>query len=74
MATFAFKALDLSGVHTRGELEADDKQSVASQLRSKGLIVIDIEERKGAAGQEFAQIVKLIVEQINAQPNAAIPQ
>src|SRR5436305_5061117 len=49
MATFAFKALDLSGTHTRGELEADDKQSVASQLRSKGLIVIDIEERKGAA-------------------------
>jgi type IV pilus assembly protein PilC len=49
MATFAFKALDLAGVSTRGEVEADDKQSVASQLRGKGLIVIDIEEQKGAA-------------------------
>jgi type IV pilus assembly protein PilC len=46
MATFAFKAVDLSGVPTRGELDGDDKQTVASQLRSKGLIVLDIEEQK----------------------------
>jgi type IV pilus assembly protein PilC len=44
MATFAFKALDLSGVTTKGEIEADSKQAVASQLRGKGLIVVDIEE------------------------------
>ncbi|GAC1520173.1 MAG: type II secretion system F family protein [Thermoleophilaceae bacterium] len=49
MSTFAFKALDLAGSSTRGELEADDKQAVASQLRGKGLIVLDIEERKSAA-------------------------
>src|ERR1700704_284796 len=49
MATFAFKAVDLSGVSTRGELEADDKQAVASQLRAKGLIVLDIEEHKNPA-------------------------
>src|SRR3954471_17598729 len=49
MATYAFKALDLAGVSTRGELEADDKQQVASQLRGKGLIVLDIAEKKGAA-------------------------
>src|SRR5919206_99496 len=48
MATFAFKAVDLAGVPTRGELEADDKQVVASQLRAKGLIVLDIEEQKNA--------------------------
>src|SRR3954464_12983536 len=46
--TFAFKALDLAGVSTIGELEADDKQQVASQLRGKGLIVLDIEEKKSA--------------------------
>ena len=45
MATFAFKALDLAGARTRGEIEGDDKQAVASQLRSKGLIVVDIEEQ-----------------------------
>ncbi len=44
MGTFSFKALDLAGVPTKGEVEANDKQSVASQLRSKGLIVTDIEE------------------------------
>ena len=48
MATFAFKAVDLSGVSTRGEVEADTKQAVASQLRAKGLIVIDIEEKKSS--------------------------
>jgi type IV pilus assembly protein PilC len=44
MANFAFKALDLSGVPTKGEMDAGDKQAVAAQLRSKGLIVVDIEE------------------------------
>jgi type IV pilus assembly protein PilC len=46
MASFAFKAVDLSGVPTRGELDGEDKQTVASQLRAKGLIVLDIEEQK----------------------------
>jgi type IV pilus assembly protein PilC len=48
VATFAFKAVDLAGVATRGELDGDDKQTVASQLRAKGLIVLDIEEQKNA--------------------------
>src|SRR3954467_3936180 len=48
MGTFAFKARDLAGTSTRGELEADDKQAVAAQLRSKGLVVLDIEEKKSA--------------------------
>ena len=46
--TFTFKALDLSGVSTRGEVDAENKQHVASQLRAKGLIVVDIEEKKGS--------------------------
>src|SRR2546423_3310704 len=46
MATFGFKALDLAGAQTRGEVEADNKQTVSSQLRAKGLIVLDIEELK----------------------------
>jgi type IV pilus assembly protein PilC len=56
MATFAFKALDLSGSATRGEIDADDKQAVAAQLRSKGLIVLDIEEQVARnAGDIFAR-------------------
>src|SRR2546423_1919386 len=46
MATFGFKALDLAGAQTRGEMEADNKQAVSSQLRAKGLIVLDVEEMK----------------------------
>jgi type IV pilus assembly protein PilC len=56
MATYAFKALDLSGASTKGEMEAGDKQAVAAQLRSKGLIVVDIEEQVPAnAGDILAR-------------------
>ena len=53
MATYAFKALDLAGAPTKGEMEAGDKQAVAAQLRSKGLIVVDIEELKPASAGDI---------------------
>jgi type IV pilus assembly protein PilC len=53
MASYAFKALDLSGTPTRGEMDAGDKQAVAAQLRSKGLIVVDIEEQKPASAGDI---------------------
>lgn len=53
MATFAFKALDLAGAPTKGEMEAGDKQAVAAQLRSKGLIVVDIEEQTPASAGDI---------------------
>src|ERR671910_2121094 len=53
MATYAFKALDLSGVPSKGEMEAGDKQAVAAQLRSKGLIVVDIEEQTPASAGDI---------------------
>src|SRR3712207_3957640 len=60
MATFAFKAFDLAGVPTRGEIEANDKQAVASQLRSKGLIVVDIEEQKPASATDVLANLKRV--------------
>src|ERR671919_1531711 len=60
MGTFAFKALDLAGSPTKGEIEGADKQTVASQLRSKGLIVVDIEEKAAAnAGDLLARFKKV---------------
>ena len=53
MATYAFKALDLAGAPTKGEMEAGDKQAVAAQLRSKGLIVVDIEEQTPASAGDI---------------------
>jgi type IV pilus assembly protein PilC len=60
MATYAFKALDLRGAPSKGEIEATDKQIVASQLRSRGLIVVDIEEKTPAnAGDLLERFQKI---------------
>src|SRR5918997_1825825 len=60
MATFAFKALDLGGTASRGLVDGADKQTVASQLRAKGLIVVDIEEQTAAsAGDILARFRKV---------------
>jgi type II secretory pathway component PulF len=42
MANFTFRAVDLAGVPSRGELDASSKSQVADQLRQRGLIVLDI--------------------------------
>ena len=44
-ATFAFEAIDLTGVPTKGEIEADSKGQVAEQLRQRGLVVLDVSEK-----------------------------
>ncbi|HEX2070821.1 MAG TPA: type II secretion system F family protein [Thermoleophilaceae bacterium] len=65
MTTFAFKALDVAGVPTRGEIDADDKQVVVSQLRSRGLTVLDIEEQKPTdVGDIFARFKKVKAEDL----------
>ncbi|HWJ42802.1 MAG TPA: type II secretion system F family protein [Solirubrobacterales bacterium] len=43
--TFAFRAMDLSGVASTGEVEADSKAQVTEQLRQRGLIVLDVSEK-----------------------------
>jgi type IV pilus assembly protein PilC len=42
MATYVFKAMDLTGAKATGEVEAENKQIVSEQLKSRGLIVLDI--------------------------------
>src|SRR5919108_3392689 len=65
MATYAFKALDLAGAATKGEMEAGDKQAVAAQLRSKGLIVVDIEELVPAnAGDILARFQRIKADEL----------
>jgi type IV pilus assembly protein PilC len=65
MATYAFKALDLAGAPTKGEMEAGDKQAVAAQLRSKGLIVVDIEEQTPAnAGDILARFRRVKADEL----------
>lgn len=43
--TFAFRAMDVAGAATAGELEAESKAQVTEQLRQRGLIVLDVTEK-----------------------------
>jgi type IV pilus assembly protein PilC len=45
-STFAFRAMDLGGAATAGEVEAESKAQVTEQLRQRGLIVLDVSEKK----------------------------
>jgi type IV pilus assembly protein PilC len=48
MSTYAFRAVDLAGVPARGEMDASSKSVVSEQLRQRGLIVLDINEKHEA--------------------------
>jgi type IV pilus assembly protein PilC len=48
MSTYAFRAVDVAGVPSRGEIDAPTKAQVTEQLRAKGLIVLDVSERHEA--------------------------
>jgi type IV pilus assembly protein PilC len=44
-STFAFRAMDVAGAATAGEVEAESKAQVSEQLRQRGLIVLDVSEK-----------------------------
>jgi type IV pilus assembly protein PilC len=48
MSTFAFRAVDVAGVPSRGEVDAETKGQVSEQLRERGLIVLDVSEKHEA--------------------------
>jgi type IV pilus assembly protein PilC len=43
--TFSFRAMDLSGAASAGEVEAESKAQVMDQLRQRGLIVLEVSEK-----------------------------
>lgn len=51
-ATFAFEAIDLTGIPTKGEMEADSKAQVSEQLRQRGLVVLDVSEKSAPVNLE----------------------
>ena len=48
MSTYAFRAVDLAGVPSRGVVDAETKSQVTEQLRERGLIVLDVSEKNEA--------------------------
>jgi len=51
-STYEYRAIDLSGSTSSGELLAESKAAVGEQLRQRGLIVLDIAEKKSPANIE----------------------
>jgi type IV pilus assembly protein PilC len=60
VSTYVFKAMDLAGVKAKGEVEADSKQAVSDQLRARGMIVLDIADKRASREieLEFLKSVK----------------
>ena len=56
MSTYAFRAVDVAGVPSRGELEADTKAQVTEQLRQRGLIVLDVSEKRTRSSSRASSI------------------
>ena len=59
MSTYLFKAMDVSGAKAAGEVEATSKQAVADQLKSRGMIVLDIADKKQAKEIKFSFMQKV---------------
>jgi type IV pilus assembly protein PilC len=53
MATFAFKAVDLSGIPQTGEIVGADKKAVTTELSGRGLKVMALEEKKSGLQMEI---------------------
>ncbi|MBJ7518748.1 MAG: type II secretion system F family protein [Solirubrobacteraceae bacterium] len=46
MSTFAYTVIDSTGSQSKGEVEAETLQSVTDQLRQRGLIVLNVGEKR----------------------------
>jgi type IV pilus assembly protein PilC len=45
VSSYAFKAVDVAGVPSRGEMDAPSKSQVSEELRRRGLIPLEVSER-----------------------------
>ena len=54
MSTYVFKAMDLAGAKAGGEVEAISKQAAADQLKTRGLIVLDVSAKHASREIELS--------------------
>src|SRR5205085_6504246 len=64
MSTYVFKAMDVAGLPAKGEVDAESKQHVADQLRSRGLIVLDIADKHSSREISFDFLKKVAPEDL----------
>lgn len=59
MSTYVFKAMDLAGARARGEIDAESKAAVLSQLKARGLIVLDVADKHSSREIELGFLKKV---------------
>lgn len=60
MSTFVFKAMDFAGAKASGEVEAESKQVVADQLKQRGLVVLEIADKRSSREINIALLKKKV--------------
>jgi len=59
MATYVFKAMDITGAKATGEVDAESKQVVSDQLKSRGLIALDIADKHASKEIKLSFLEKI---------------
>ncbi len=52
-STFAYTALDASGLPQKGELSGESKHSITEELKARGLRVMSLDEKKSGMNMEI---------------------
>src|ERR671933_2614765 len=68
MATYVFKAMDLTGAKASGEVDAESKQVVADQLKARGLIVLDIADKHASKEIRLPFLEKVRADDLTIMP------
>jgi type IV pilus assembly protein PilC len=58
-ATFAYKAVDLAGLPSKGEITGANQSAVAEELRARGLVVMDLSEKKSGLQMDITLIKRV---------------
>jgi type IV pilus assembly protein PilC len=66
MSTYVFTVADAAGIKSSGEVEAESKQALASQLKARGLIVLNIADKRSSQ-----EINLSFLQRVNANELAA---
>jgi type IV pilus assembly protein PilC len=59
-STFAYTALDASGLPHKGELSGESKQSITEELKSRGLRVMSLDEKKSGMNMDIKLLPKRV--------------
>ncbi len=59
MTTYVFRAVDATGAPSRGEVSAESKQGVADQLKTRGLIVLDIVDKTKSREIDLSRLQRI---------------